>query len=120
MFDPSAPHMIILLAVVLLLFGSSRLPGAAQALGKSMRIFKSETKKMHSDDEFPDGPAAVPAAELAPPVPVPAVPAQAGAADERIADLQRQISELHRQNAGGTGDLEPERVAVGLNRDPAS
>ena len=44
MFDPSAPHIIILLVVVLLLFGSTRLPGAAQALGKSMHIFKRSVK----------------------------------------------------------------------------
>ncbi len=39
LFD-SPTHIIILLVVVLLLFGSSRLPGAAKALGQSMNIFK--------------------------------------------------------------------------------
>src|ERR1700685_234250 len=48
MFDPSAPHIIILLVVVLLLFGSSRLPGAANALGRSMNIFK---KSVQGKDE---------------------------------------------------------------------
>ncbi len=45
MFDPSAPHIIILLVVVLLLFGSTRLPGAAKALGSSMNIFKKSLKE---------------------------------------------------------------------------
>ena len=49
MFDPSAPHIIILVIVVLLLFGSTRLPGAAQALGKSMHIFKKSVKGLDED-----------------------------------------------------------------------
>jgi sec-independent protein translocase protein TatA len=48
MFDPSAPHIIILLVVVLLLFGAGRMPGAAKALGQSMHIFK---KSVHGEDE---------------------------------------------------------------------
>jgi len=51
MFDPSAPHIIILLVVVLLLFGSTRLPGAAKAIGKSMHIFKRSVKGLDDDDE---------------------------------------------------------------------
>ena len=51
MFDPSAPHIIILLVVVLLLFGSTRLPGAAKAIGKSMHIFKRSVKGLDDDDD---------------------------------------------------------------------
>jgi sec-independent protein translocase protein TatA len=46
--EPS--HIIILLVVVLLLFGSRRLPDMARGLGQSMRIFKSEVKQMKEDD----------------------------------------------------------------------
>ena len=42
-------HWLIVLAVVLLLFGSKKLPDAARGLGRSMRIFKSEIKEMQAD-----------------------------------------------------------------------
>ena len=42
-------HWLIVLAVVLLLFGSKKLPDAARGLGRSMRIFKSEMKEMQKD-----------------------------------------------------------------------
>ncbi|MEW1659195.1 Sec-independent protein translocase subunit TatA [Streptomyces sp. NPDC093707] len=42
-------HLLILVAVVVLIFGSKRLPDMARALGKSMRILKSETKAMKDD-----------------------------------------------------------------------
>ena len=44
-------HWLIVLAVVLLLFGSRKLPDAARGLGRSMRIFKSEIKEMQNDDK---------------------------------------------------------------------
>ncbi len=43
-------HLIVLLVVVLLLFGSKRLPDAARGLGRSLRIFKSEVQEMKQDD----------------------------------------------------------------------
>ena len=43
-------HLIVILAVILLIFGSTRLPGLAKGLGQSMRIFKSEVKSMKDDD----------------------------------------------------------------------
>lgn len=44
-------HWLILIAVVVLLFGSKRLPDAARSLGKSMRIFKSEVKELQNDNK---------------------------------------------------------------------
>ncbi len=44
-------HWIILLLVVVLLFGSKRLPDAARSLGKSMRIFKSEVKELQAEQQ---------------------------------------------------------------------
>ena len=41
-------HWIILLLVVVVLFGSKRLPDAARSLGKSMRIFKTEVKELQA------------------------------------------------------------------------
>ncbi|MBT0771946.1 Sec-independent protein translocase subunit TatA [Kineosporia sp. J2-2] len=46
--EPS--HIIILVLVLVILFGSRRLPDAARGLGRSMRIFKSEIKQMKEDD----------------------------------------------------------------------
>ncbi|PJJ65434.1 Sec-independent protein translocase subunit TatA [Compostimonas suwonensis] len=43
-------HLIIILAVVLLLFGSTKLPALSRSIGQSMRIFRSETKAMKSDE----------------------------------------------------------------------
>jgi sec-independent protein translocase protein TatA len=102
MFDPSAPHIIILLVVVLLLFGSTRLPGAAEALGKSMRIFKSEARKLQ-DDKPPEGATITPVSALQQPVtpqPLPAQPVAPDATQQQMADLQRQIQDLQRQSAG--------------------
>ena len=41
-------HWAILILVLVLLFGSKRLPDA-RSLGKSMRIFKSEVKELQAD-----------------------------------------------------------------------
>ena len=37
-------HALILLAVVLLLFGATKLPALARSMGQSMRIFRAEIK----------------------------------------------------------------------------
>lgn len=42
-------HWAIMLLVVVVLFGSKRLPDAARSLGKSLRIFKSEVRELHND-----------------------------------------------------------------------
>lgn len=47
-------HWIVLLVVVLLLFGSTRLPGLAKSVGQSMKIFKKEFKDLREDDNDDD------------------------------------------------------------------
>lgn len=42
-------ELIILLVVILLVFGAKRLPDSARSLGRSMRIFKAETKGLRED-----------------------------------------------------------------------
>ncbi|MFF3122541.1 Sec-independent protein translocase subunit TatA [Streptomyces sp. NPDC057908] len=42
-------HLLIVAIVVIVLFGSKKLPEAARSLGKSMRILKSEAKAMKQD-----------------------------------------------------------------------
>jgi len=41
---------LIIVALILLLFGAKRLPDAARGLGRSLRIFKAETKGLTGDD----------------------------------------------------------------------
>lgn len=41
---------IILLLVVVLVFGSKRLPDSARSLGRSLRILKAETHGLREDD----------------------------------------------------------------------
>ncbi|HUC57083.1 MAG TPA: Sec-independent protein translocase subunit TatA [Streptosporangiaceae bacterium] len=120
MFDPSAPHIIILLVVVLLLFGSSRLPGAARSLGKSMHIFKNSVKGMDPDDPseadgsngnytqatvVPQGqPAAQPWQQASP-----QITAQQGVSPQQaqIDELQRQLNDLQRASAGNAAQDAP-------------
>ena len=52
-------EIIIVLALLLLLFGAKRLPDAARGLGRSMRIFKAETKGLRDDEERADAPRVV-------------------------------------------------------------
>ncbi|MFM2438021.1 MAG: hypothetical protein RLZ55_838 [Actinomycetota bacterium] len=52
-------EIIVLIAIVLLLFGSKKLPDAARGIGRSLRIFKAETKGLIDDDKDSSEPKAV-------------------------------------------------------------
>jgi sec-independent protein translocase protein TatA len=103
MFDPSAPHIIILLIVVLLLFGARRLPGAAKSLGESMHIFKKSVQGL--DVDAPSGATAAtpqPTNTLTSPVSsATSIGASPDSTQQQLADLQRQIADLQRQNGAG-------------------
>ena len=43
-------HMIVLLVLVLIVFGSSKLPDIAKSVGQSMKVFKKEIKELRDDD----------------------------------------------------------------------
>lgn len=45
-----APEIIVIAIVIFALFGYKKLPDAARSVGRSMRIFKAETKGMQEDD----------------------------------------------------------------------
>jgi sec-independent protein translocase protein TatA len=69
LFD--SPWKILIVAVVLIvLFGSTKLPGAARSLGKSMRILKTEIKGLHEEEPAADAaaPALVPPQAATPPL----------------------------------------------------
>lgn len=42
-------HVLVLVLIIVVLFGASRLPGVARNLGKSMRIMKEEVRGLHDD-----------------------------------------------------------------------
>jgi sec-independent protein translocase protein TatA len=49
------PHVLIIVAVLVILFGARRLPDAARGVGRSMRIFRSEMRGLHEDDDSQSG-----------------------------------------------------------------
>jgi len=86
LFD--SPIKVLIIAVVLIvLFGSKKLPDAARSLGKSMRILKREVRDMREDDD-----------EEPQPAPAPAITAPA-AAQPSVDELQRQIRDLQAKAA---------------------
>lgn len=80
LFD--SPWKILIVAVVLIvLFGSKKLPDAARSLGKSMRILKTEVQDLHGDDRAPEA----------------ATPAQPVATHQQIEQLEQQVRDLRNQ-----------------------
>jgi len=55
---------LIIILLVVLLFGAKRLPDAARSIGRSLRIFKAETKGLAEDASA--GASTAPAAEAVP------------------------------------------------------
>ena len=45
------PRSLLILAIVVLLFGASKLPELARGSGRALRIFKAETKGLMDDDD---------------------------------------------------------------------
>ncbi|MER7546843.1 Sec-independent protein translocase subunit TatA [Actinomadura sp.] len=86
------PELLIILLVVVLIFGSAKLPQLARSLGKSARILKAETKGLREDDD--DAPEDKPSRQ-----------AQAQDEDprEKAARLREEAARLEREAAGDTG-----------------
>src|SRR5215475_8035851 len=91
LFD--SPWKILIIAVVILvLFGSKKLPAAAKSLGQSMRILKKEVSSLHDDEPAPSAPVqAAPAQLSAPAAGTPDAQAQIDALSKQLADLQRSV-----------------------------
>jgi sec-independent protein translocase protein TatA len=84
LFD--SPWKVLIIAVVLIvLFGSKKLPDATRSLGRSMRILKTEVHGLHTEDEPAEA----------------AKPAQSAPSQQQIEQLQQQIRELQQQPAAG-------------------
>ncbi|MFB4295187.1 twin-arginine translocase TatA/TatE family subunit [Actinomadura sp. NTSP31] len=84
-------ELLIILAVVLLLFGSAKLPQLARSLGRSARILKTETHGLHDDDPA-EPQTSIPPAD----------------AREQAARLREEAARLERQ-AGPQPPLPPAR-----------
>ncbi|MFP4310853.1 MAG: twin-arginine translocase TatA/TatE family subunit [Nitriliruptoraceae bacterium] len=47
----SAPELVIILVIVLVLFGAKRLPGLASSVGSSIKEFRKATKDLEDEDQ---------------------------------------------------------------------
>lgn len=59
-------ELILILLVLVLLFGATKLPDLARGTGRALRIFKAETKGLVGDDDdepAPASPAVIEAAQ---------------------------------------------------------
>ncbi|MEV0621466.1 Sec-independent protein translocase subunit TatA [Nonomuraea sp. NPDC050404] len=112
------PELLLILLALILLFGAKKLPDMARGVGRSLRIFKSETAKLRDDDDddtqhhvqaqtqAPAQPQPAPVQpqpiQAAPAAPAPA-PAPALSAEEQARQLEEQAAKL-RASAGTQGD----------------
>ena len=118
LFD--SPWKILIIAlVIIVLFGSRKLPSAARSLGQSMRILKREVQGLHEDEPASPATQAAQAAQAAPAVlaplqrlaPVPDAQAQ-------IEGLQAQINNLQQQTVAANGRGPGGHRADSLTRGP--
>lgn len=80
-------ELILILAVVVLLFGASKLPELARGSGRALRIFKAETKGLIDEDDDATKPEAQRTAELA---------NRQAELDAKQAELDAERERLHR------------------------
>jgi len=109
LFD--SPWKILIIAVVILvLFGSRKLPHAARSLGQSMRILKKEVQGLH-EDEQEDPAQSGPAASQFPQPQLTTAPAAAPVDQQAQIDaLQQQIRDMQRSATMDTKTPEPQHT----------
>ena len=101
LFD--SPWKILIIAVVIIvLFGSKKLPHAARSLGQSMRILKREVQGLHEDEPESAPQTGTSAPQFKQPE-LTATPAPAPADQQAQIDaLQQQIRDMQRASAMDT------------------
>ena len=118
LFD--SPWKILIIAlVIIVLFGSRKLPSAARSLGQSMRILKREVQGLHEDEPASPATQAAQAAQAAPAVLAPLQrPAPVPDAQAQIEGLQAQINNLQQQTVAANGRGPGGHRADSLTRGP--
>jgi sec-independent protein translocase protein TatA len=107
LFD--SPWKILIIAlVIIVLFGSKKLPSAARSLGQSMRILRKEVRGLH-EDEPESRPSGAHATVQAPTEITAGASAEQPAQQTQIDALQQQIRDLQRAT---TTDAAPEPPAA--------
>jgi sec-independent protein translocase protein TatA len=102
MANLGVPELLIILGVLVLLFGAKKLPDVARGVGRSLRIFKSETAKLRDDDDDDVRPATAPTVaqtQTSAPQQQPVPPQQIHAApalsvEEQARQLEEQAAKL--------------------------
>ena len=90
LFD--SPWKIAIIAIVIIvLFGSRKLPDAARSLGKSMRILKTEVQGLHDDEPETTTTVQAAPAQLQAPA-TPEAQAQIDALSKQLSDLQQSVT----------------------------
>ena len=108
LFD--SPLKILIIAVVIIvLFGSKKLPHAARSLGQSMRILKKEVQGLHEDDAVSDASSTPGASTASPPPAAITASQQPDQQQVQIDALQQQIRDLQR---AATMDTPPANASV--------
>ncbi|WP_037607009.1 Sec-independent protein translocase subunit TatA [Streptacidiphilus rugosus] len=77
MLENRGLEIVVIAVVVLLLFGAKRLPDSARALGKSLRILKSEVGAMKTEPAGVEATASEADPVLLPSRPITAAPGEA-------------------------------------------
>ena len=92
-FGLGVPELLIILAVILLLFGGSRLAGLGKSTGRALKEFKEETKGLSAKEEsgkatdanpqpYPDRSVDAPSNEW---------PTQSTRPDPNVTDVRRDV-----------------------------
>ena len=97
LFD--SPWKILIVAlVIIVLFGSKKLPSAARSLGQSMRILKREVQGLH-EDEPESRPSGAPAAVQAPAEIIAGASSEQPGRQAHIGEPWQQLGDLQRAAA---------------------
>jgi sec-independent protein translocase protein TatA len=114
LFD--SPWKILIIAlVIIVLFGSKKLPHAARSLGQSMRILKKEVHGLHEDEPESRPPGAKETVQ-APAEITAGAPGVQAAQQAQIDALQQQIRDLQRAAATDTAPKAPAAAGAEASR----
>ena len=110
LFD--SPWKILIVAlVIIVLFGSKKLPSAARSLGQSMRILKKEVQGLH-EDEPESRPSGAPAAVQAPAEIIAGASGEQPGRPAHIGEPWQQLGDLQRAAAMDAVDAAPQAPAA--------